>query len=66
MQRIKTHRGMTIGEAEQIMAYVCFHYDPETDDDLVACFNLEARNRGFRPTATCPANDRLHENWERA
>jgi hypothetical protein len=56
---------MTPGEAEQICAYIEFHYAPKTTRELYENFRVEARNRGFRPSAVAPSGARLHLNWEK-
>lgn len=66
MARIKVHRGMMISEAEQIMAWVEYHEEPETTEELIWAFACEAKARGFRKTATSTCTTRLHEQWETA
>jgi hypothetical protein len=64
--RVKVHREMTISEAEQIMAWVEYHEEPETTEELIAAFDFEARSRGFRKTSTAACARTLHEQWETA
>jgi hypothetical protein len=69
--RVKVHREMTISEAEQIMAWVEYHEEPETTEELIAAFDFEARSRGFRKTSTAETSTAacartLHEQWETA